>query len=123
PAEHVAGADVAALAAEQVLLKPLQGEQVDQFGDDGTEGGGHGLTIGQEWTADYTGGAGVAPRPRPPACSAQALQGDVGQYPGPGKARARVELAPDLHRRVVAGRHDVEDKVIYTGDSALCRTA
>src|SRR3546814_7170144 len=35
PAEHVLGADVAALAAEQVVLEPLQREQFDQFGDHG----------------------------------------------------------------------------------------
>ena len=35
PAEHVLGADVAALPAEQVVLQPLQREQVDQLGDDG----------------------------------------------------------------------------------------
>lgn len=34
-AKHVLGADVAALPAEQVVLQPLQREQVDQLGDDG----------------------------------------------------------------------------------------
>ena len=38
PAEHVLGADVAALAAEQIVLQALQRQQFDQFGDGG---GGH----------------------------------------------------------------------------------
>ena len=33
--EDVLRADVAALAAEQVVLEALEAEQVDQFGDDG----------------------------------------------------------------------------------------
>ena len=43
PAEHVLGADVAALAAEQVVLEAFEREQVDQLGN----GGGHdGLRLG-----------------------------------------------------------------------------
>ena len=34
-AEHVTGADVAALAAEQVLLEALELQQFDKFADDG----------------------------------------------------------------------------------------
>ena len=38
-AEDVLGADVAALAAEEVVLEALEAEQVDQFGDDGNAHG------------------------------------------------------------------------------------
>ncbi|CAH0272106.1 hypothetical protein SRABI35_03500 [Stenotrophomonas lactitubi] len=68
PAEHVLGADVAALAAEQVVLQPLQREQIDQLGDDGfgrvVQGGGH----SDERGPDYTG----AGRP---------ISGSAGRWP------------------------------------------
>ena len=52
-AEHIAGADVAALAAEQVVFQPLQREQFDQFGD----GGGHRGIIGRGATDPRTCGS------------------------------------------------------------------
>ena len=63
-AEHVAGADVAALATEQVVFQPLQREQFDQFGD----GGGHWGIIGRP-----DAGGRVARRRLPPVirCAAR----------------------------------------------------
>jgi len=57
--EHVLGADIAALAAEQVVFQPLQRQQLDQFGDDGF-GSGHGRAWSMQWRRIIAG------RPRAP---------------------------------------------------------
>ena len=60
-AEHVFGADVAALAAEQVVFEALQREQVDQFVDYGvghSHGVGSGARIVRGAQAGSRGGAG-----------------------------------------------------------------
>src|SRR5699024_8620241 len=51
PAEHVTGADIATLAAEEVVLQTLEGEQIDQFGNAGLA---HGAGILQKWR-NYNG--------------------------------------------------------------------
>lgn len=51
PTEHVFGADVAALATEQVVFQALQRQQADQFGDDGFGGGGQEAGLGMRRTA------------------------------------------------------------------------
>src|SRR6185312_7008677 len=51
-AEHVAGADVAALAAEQVVFKAFELQQFDQFGDVRL---GHGEKTRAKKTRNYSG--------------------------------------------------------------------
>ena len=83
PAEHVLGADVAALAAEQVVFQALEREQGDEFGYDGF---GHGGSA--TGAAIVQSGPGTA---EAQGCSR--LQAASRQHLGPGKQRARVALA------------------------------
>ncbi len=62
-AEHVLGADITALAAEQVVLQALEREQFDQLGD----GGGHGAGALRVGAAIIR----VAPMRHPEVCPAR----------------------------------------------------
>ncbi len=74
PTEHVFGADVAALATEQVVFQALQRQQADQFGDDGFGGGGQEAGLGMRRTAS------IPARPRGAATAG--LRPSAGAPPG-----------------------------------------
>ena len=105
PAEHEAGADIAALAAEQVVLQPLQLEQLDQFGDVVLRRDMGIPAAIRRQAPDYSGRGRVHAVAR--CCESARMR--VSPMPSStashGNMRAGVELARHLQRRVVAGRH------------------
>src|SRR5690606_1743658 len=105
-AEHVAGPDVAALAAEQVFFQAFAREQVDQFGNGRSHGGSGGKSPAIIRAAPRRAGSG------------NALQSAARQHAWPREQRPRIALARHRYRGIVAGRHPFGVEVLVAGDVA-----
>ena len=112
-AEHVLGADVAALAAEQVVLETFQRQQFDQFGDDG---GGHALASSGRQRI-------ITRRSSPLSAAPQAFQAPAAAAITfvPWKQRSRIALAHDLPRGIVDRRYRAGIQILVSGDEAQRR--